>query len=386
MGFLKSEHEELKRVTREFTEKEVVPIADALDREEAEIPPALLRKMAEMGFFGLMVPKEYGGLGLDCLTVSVVTEELSRGWLSVGSVIARNILCGHILYKGGTEEQKRRWLPGMAAGTIQTASAGTEPEAGSDAANIQTKAQKSGSKYVVSGSKMFCTFANQAHILFTYARTGGESKHRGISLILIEKQPGEQFAPPGLTGSRIRTTGYHGMHTYQLFFDGLEVPAGNLLGNVEGQGFRQLMAGYEVARIQFAFRSIGLAQAAYEAALNYSRQRVQFGRPISNFQAVRFKLADMAADIEAARQLGYFAAEKVDRGERADLEAGMAKLFASEMAHRHCWNAVQIHGGYGYTKDYSVNRYWRDSGLLPIGEGTSEIQREVIARRILGER
>ncbi len=386
MGFLKSEHEELKRVTQEFTDKEVVPIADALDREEAEIPPALLQKMAEMGFFGLMVPKEYGGLGLDCLTVCVVTEELSRGWLSVGSVIARNILCGHILYKGGTEEQKRRWLPGMATGTIQTASAGTEPEAGSDAANIQTKAQKSGSKYVVNGSKMFCTFANQAHILFTYARTGGESKHRGISLILIEKQPGEQFAPPGLTGSRIRTTGYHGMHTYQLFFDGLEVPAGNLLGNVEGQGFRQLMAGYEVARIQFAFRSIGLAQAAYEAALNYSRQRVQFGRPISNFQAVRFKLADMAADIEAARQLGYFAAEKVDRGERADLEAGMAKLFASEMAHRHCWNAVQIHGGYGYTKDYSVNRYWRDSGLLPIGEGTSEIQREVIARRILGER
>jgi alkylation response protein AidB-like acyl-CoA dehydrogenase len=386
MGFLKSEHEELKRVTREFTEKEVVPIADALDREEAEIPPAVLRKMAEMGFFGLTVPKEYGGLGLDSLSVCVVTEELSRGWLSVGSVIARNVLCGHILYKGGTEEQKRRWLPGMAAGTIQTASAGTEPEAGSDAANIQTKAQKSGSKYIVNGSKMFCTFANQAHILFTYARTGGESKHRGISLILIEKQPGEQFAPPALTGSRIRTTGYHGMYTYQLFFDGLEVPVGNLLGNAEGQGFRQLMAGYELARIQFAFRSIGLAQAAYEAAINYSRQRVQFGRPIANFQAVRFKLADMATEIEAARQLGYFAAEKCDRGERADLEAGMAKLFASEIAHRHCWNALEIHGGYGYTKDYSVNRYWRDSGLLPIGEGTSEIQREVIARRILGER
>ncbi len=386
MGFLKREHEELKSVTREFTNREVVPIADALDREEAEIPVPLLRKMSDMGFFGMLTPKEYGGLGLDGLSLCVVTEELSRGWLSVGSVIARNVLCGHILLKGGTEEQKRRLLPGMAAGRIQTASAGTEPEAGSDAANIKTTARKEDGRYVVSGSKVFCTFANQAHTLFTYVRTGIESKHRGISLLLIDKQPGEQFAPPHLTATRIRTAGYHGMNTYQLFFDGLGVPRENLVGGVEGLGFKQLMAGYEVARIQFAFRCIGLVQAAYEAAINYSRQRVQFGRPISNFQAVRFKLADMAAEIEAARQLGYLAAEKFDAGERADLEAGMAKLFAAEVAHRHCWNALQIHGGYGYTREYSVNRFWRDSGLLPIGEGTSEIQREIIARRILGER
>ena len=386
MGFLKPEHEDLKRITREFTNKEVVPIADALDREEAEIPASLLQKMAEMGFFGMLVPKEYGGLGLDGLSLAVVTEELSRGWLSVGSVAARNVLCGHILFRGGTEEQKRRLLPRMALGDIQTASAGTEPEAGSDAANIKTTARKVDDRYVVNGSKMFCTFANQAHVLFAYVRTSSAAKQRGISLLLIEKPPGEQFAPPHLTGTRIRTVGYHGMHTYALFFDGCEVPERNLVGGVEGQGFKQLMLGYEIARIQFAFRCIGLAQAAYEAALAYSKQRVQFGQPIATFQAVRFKLADMAAEIEAARQLGYLAAEKFDRGERCDLEAGMAKLFAAEMAHRHCWNAVQIHGGYGYTREYSVNRYWRDSGLLPIGEGTSEIQREVIARRILQER
>ncbi len=386
MGFLRPEHEDLKRITREFTQKEIVPIADALDREEAEIPAPVLQKMAEMGFFGLLVPKDYGGLGLDALSLCVVTEELSRGWLSVGSVPARNILCGHILAKGGTEEQKRRFLPGMAMGEIQSASAGTEPEAGSDAANIKTVARKQDGKYVVKGSKVFCTFANQAHVLFTYVRTSATEKAGGISLLLVEKRPGEQFAPPALVGTRIRTAGYHGMHTYQLFFDGLEVPEKNLVGGVEGRGFKQLMHGYEVARIQFAFRCIGLAQAAYEAALAYSQQRVQFGKPIATFQAVRFKLADMAAEIEAARQLGYLAAEKCDRGERADLEAGMAKLFASEMAHRHCWNAVQIHGGYGYTREYSVNRYWRDSGLLPIGEGTSEIQREIIARRILRER
>jgi alkylation response protein AidB-like acyl-CoA dehydrogenase len=386
MGFLKPEHEDLKRITREFTNKEVVPIADALDREEAEIPASLLQKMAEMGFFGMLVPKEYGGLGLDGLSLAVVTEELSRGWLSVGSVAARNVLCGHILFRGGTEEQKRRLLPRMALGDIQTASAGTEPEAGSDAANIKTTARKVDDRYVVNGSKMFCTFANQAHVLFAYVRTSSAAKQRGISLLLIEKPPGEQFAPPHLTGTRIRTVGYHGMHTYALFFDGCEVPERNLVGGVEGQGFKQLMLGYEIARIQFAFRCIGLAQAAYEAALTYSKQRVQFGQPIATFQAVRFKLADMAAEIEAARQLGYLAAEKFDRGERCDLEAGMAKLFAAEMAHRHCWNAVQIHGGYGYTREYSVNRYWRDSGLLPIGEGTSEIQREVIARRILQER
>ncbi len=386
MDFLTPEIKELKEATRAFTNKEVVPIAQALHVEEAEIPPELVGKMADMGFFGVLAPTEYGGMNLGVLAVAVVTEELARGWLSVGSLPARNWICGHILAMAGTAEQKRKWLPGIASGEIQTASAGTEPEAGSDAGNIKTRARRDGDRYLISGTKMWCTNANRANVLFTYCRTSTETKHGGISLLLVEKEPGDQFVPPRLTGSRIRTVGYHGMNTFQLFFEEFPVPEDRLLGGIEGRGFKQLMAGYEMVRVQFTFRCIGLAQAAYEAALEYAQQRVQFGQPISKFQAIRMKLADMATEIEAARQLGYMAAVKVDRGERADLEAGMAKLFASEMAQRVCREAVQIHGGNGFAVDYPVNRFWRDSGLLTIGEGTSEVQREIIARRILGER
>jgi alkylation response protein AidB-like acyl-CoA dehydrogenase len=274
----------------------------------------------------------------------------------------------------------------MAAGEVQTASAGTEPEAGSDAANIQTRAVREDGYYVVTGTKAFCTFADAADLLFTYVRTDeAVPKHRGISLLLVEKPRGEAFLPPHLTGKRIRTLGYRGMNTYLLYFDGLRVPAGNLVGE-EGKGFYYLMQGYEAARIQFAFRATGLARAAYEAALRYAQERVQFGRPIAQFQAIRFKLADMATEIEAARQLAFYAAERFDRGERCDLEAGMAKLFATEVAVRAARESLQIHGGVGYTMDLPVQRYLRDAFLLPIGEGTNEIQREVIARRILGER
>ncbi len=383
---LSPEIEELKQVTRDFAEREVMPIAQKLDSNDAEISPALVKKMGEMGFFSVLASKEYGGLEYGAMGVAVVSEELCRASLSVGSLPARNWLCGRILEKAGTPAQKSKWLPRMLAGELQTASAGTEPEAGSDAGNIKTRAVKKGEAYVLNGSKMWCTFANRANILFTYCRTNAEAKHGGISLILVEKEPGDKFVPPHLTGNKIRTVGYHGMHTYQLFFDGLQVPQDNLLGGVEGFGFKQLMAGYEMVRVQFSFRCIGLAQAAYEAALEYAKQRVQFGQPISKFQAIRHKLADMAAHIEAARQLGYMAAAKVDRGERADLEAGMAKLVASEMAQNVCREAVQVFGGNGFALDQPVNRFWRDSALLTIGEGTSEIQREVIARRILGER
>jgi alkylation response protein AidB-like acyl-CoA dehydrogenase len=363
-----------------------MPIADELDQREAPIPDHILKKMGELGFFGLLVPEVYGGLGLGMVAVGLVTEELSRAWLSVGSVIARNILCGFILERAGSEEQKRRWLPSMAAGEVQTASAGTEPEAGSDAANIQTRAVREDGYYVVTGTKAFCTFADAADLLFTYVRTDeAVPKHRGISLLLVEKPRGEAFLPPHLTGKRIRTLGYRGMNTYLLYFDGLRVPAGNLVGE-EGKGFYYLMQGYEAARIQFAFRATGLARAAYEAALRYAQERVQFGRPIAQFQAIRFKLADMATEIEAARQLAFYAAERFDRGERCDLEAGMAKLFATEVAVRAARESLQIHGGVGYTMDLPVQRYLRDAFLLPIGEGTNEIQREVIARRILGER
>ncbi len=385
MVMLQDEHVRIQQLARRFAEQEVMPIADELDQRQERIPDHILKKMGELGFFGLLIPEAYGGLGLGMVTVGLVTEELSRAWLSVGSVIARNILCGFILERAGSEAQKRRWLPGMARGEIQTASAGTEPEAGSDAANIQTRAVREDGYYVVRGTKAFCTFADVADLLFTYVRTDDTvPKHRGISLLLVEKPRGE-FLPPQLTGRRIRTLGYHGMNTFMLYFDGLKVPAENLVGE-EGRGFYYLMQGYEAARIQFAFRATGLARAAYEAALKYARERVQFGRPIAEFQAIRFKLADMATELEAARQLAFYAAEKFDRGERCDLEAGMAKLFATEVALRVTREALQVHGGVGYTMDLPVQRYVRDAFLLPIGEGTNEIQREVIARRILGER
>ncbi len=376
----------IQEMARRFAEREVAPIADELDQREANIPDELLQRMGDLGFFGLLVPEEYDGLAAGMVTVGLVTEELSRAWLSVGSVIARNILCGFILERAGSEEQKRRWLPGMASGRIQSATAGTEPEAGSDAANVQTRAQREDGHYLVSGTKAFCTFADVADVLFVYVRTSDEvPKHRGISLLLVEKPRGSEFLPPHLRGSRIRTLGYRGMSTFLLYFDRLPVPAANLVGE-EGRGFYYLMQGYEVARIQFAFRATGVARAAYEAALRYAQERMQFGRPIAQFQAIRFKLADMATELEAARQLAFHAARRFDEGNRCDLEAGMAKLFATEVAVRAARECLQIHGGVGYTLDLPVQRYLRDALLLPIGEGTNEIQREVIARRILGER
>ncbi|GAA5079329.1 alkylation response protein AidB-like acyl-CoA dehydrogenase [Thermocatellispora tengchongensis] len=388
MTVLSPDHLALRKATREFAENEVAPIAARLDLQDETIPEDLLAKMADLGLFGVTLPAEYGGLGSDIVALGVVTEELTRVSLSVGSLIQRNIGCGHILNRFGTEEQKARYLEGIATGRLLTASAGTEPDAGSDAANIKTMAVRArgidgGEVYRVTGTKQWCTFADRADLIFTLCRTG-EDKHGGISSLIVEK-PAGGFDPPRLTGTRIPTAGYHGMYSYTLHFDELEVPAANLVGGEEGQGFRQLMGGYEIARIGFAFRCIGLARGAYEAALDYVRQRRQFDRPIAEFQAVRFRLADMRTQIDAARALAYNAAVKASQGVRADLEAGEAKLFASEMARKVAWEALYLHGGNGYAVDSPVNRYWRDSGLLPIGEGTSDIQREIIARRILAD-
>ena len=386
MDYFSPEIRELQDVTRKFTDREILPIVQPIYVEGGEIPDPIIDKMIDMGFFSLIASPDYGGLDLGAMAVAVVTEELSRGWFALGSLPARNWFCGMILERYGTTEQKDKWLAQIVSGELQTASAGTEPEAGSDAGNIKTTATRGNGSYQVSGTKLWCTHANRADILFTYCRTSSEAKHAGISLLLVEKQRGDQFISPLLKGNRVETIGYHGMNTYELAFDGLEVPEFNLLGGTEGKAFKQLMALYEVARIQFAFRCIGLAQAAYEAALAYAQTRVQFDQPISKFQAIRFKLADMATEIEAARQLGYAVAYHFDQGQQVNHEAGMAKLFASEMAGRVCREAVQIHGGNGFAVDYPVNRYWRDSGLLTIGEGTSEVQREIIARHALGER
>ncbi|MDQ0382490.1 acyl-CoA dehydrogenase family protein [Amycolatopsis thermophila] len=380
---VKIDYDELREATREFADREVVPIAAQLDLEDARIPVDLYEKMGKIGYFGIMAPEEYGGLGLDARALGVVTEELCRASLSVGSLIQRNVVTGSIIAHHGTEDQKSRYAPGLASGELQSASAGTEPNAGSDAANIQTTARRDGDHYVVKGTKQWCTNADVADVLFLYVRTSDTSKHSGLSLLLVDK-PRDGFLPPKLDGTHLATAGYRGMKSFQLYFDDLDVPADNLVGGEEGHAFAQLMAGYEIARTGFAFRCVGLAQAAYEAAVRHAEERVQFDKPLKEFQAVRFRLADMRTQIEAARALATQAAEKLDSGARADLEAGMAKLFAADMAHKVCWDALYIHGGNGYAIDTPVNRYWRDSGLLPIGEGTSDIQREIIARSIVG--
>jgi alkylation response protein AidB-like acyl-CoA dehydrogenase len=385
MPLVTPEHEFIRRSVREFVEAEVKPIANDLDRQNKEIPEKILKQMAELGYFGVIFPVEDGGMGLDYISMAIVTEELSRGWLSVGSVMTRNIITGTLISANGTPEQKKKFLPPIARGEIFTAAAFTEPDSGSDTASFKTRAVKDGDGYLIKGSKMWCTFANRAHMLTVMTRTDPDisKKHKGLSLILFEKEPGDDFMPPTLTGSPIPTIGYHGMRSYALQFDDAFAPKANLIGGVEGRGFYQLMASYEAARIQTAARGVGVAQAAFECAVKYAKDRKQFGQPIGDFQVIRHKLAHMAVEIEAARQLCYFAAAEKDTGKRCDYEAGLAKAFAAEMAERVTREAMQVHGGYGYSMEFEAQRFWRDARVLSIFEGTSEIQYEVIGRRIM---
>ncbi|MGA7870902.1 MAG: acyl-CoA dehydrogenase family protein [Candidatus Binatus sp.] len=385
MPLVTPEHEFIRRSVREFVEAEVKPIANDLDRNNKEIPERILKQMAELGYFGVIFPAEDGGMGLDYISMAIVTEELSRGWLSVGSVMTRNIITGTLISANGTPEQKKKFLPPIARGEILTAAAFTEPDSGSDTASFKTRAVKEGDGYLIKGSKMWCTFANRAHMLTVMTRTDPDisKRHKGLSLILFEKEPGDDFMPPTLTGSPIPTIGYHGMRSYALQFDDAFAPKANLIGGVEGRGFYQLMASYEAARIQTAARGVGVAQAAFECAVKYAKDRKQFGQPIGDFQVIRHKLAHMAVEIEAARQLCYFAAAEKDTGKRCDYEAGLAKAFAAEMAERVTREAMQVHGGYGYSMEFEAQRFWRDARVLSIFEGTSEIQYEVIGRRIM---
>lgn len=383
---LREEHLQIRESVREFVEREIKPIADELDNAEKEIPLPIIGKMAELGYFGLIFPAEYGGMGLDSLSMAIVTEELSRGWLSVGSVMTRMIITGTLIMANGTEEQKKKFLPKIASGECLTAAAFTEPDVGSDTASMKLRAVLEGDQYRLYGEKTWCTFANRAHVLTVLARTNSEVKppHKGLSILLVEKEPGDGFHPPELSGGAIPTIGYKGMKSYSLGFDGFPCAKENLLGGVEGKGFYQLMATYEYARIQTAARAVGTAQASYEAALKYAQERIQFGHPISDFQVIRHKLAHAATEIEAARQLTYYACEKKDSGARSDLEAGMAKVFAAEMAERVTSEMMQIFGGYGYSREYPAQRFWRDARVFRIFEGTSEIQYEVIGKRLLG--
>lgn len=381
MSYMTEERLLIQRTAREFALREVLPVANELDKVKGQIPMGLREQMGALGYFGILIPEEYGGLGLGVFEYVLVTEELARAWMSVASIIAR----GNGLGGGFSEEQRRRYLPRMARGEFLGAFAMSEPEAGSDVANISCRARRDGDTYVITGSKMWCTFADGADYIVLVARTSDppdpRRRHLGLSMFFIEKERGT--LPPGVNGTPLNTIGYHGWTTWELRFEDFRVPATALLGE-EGRGFYQAMQFLETARAHTAARAVGLARGGLEDAIAYAKRRVQFNRPIAEFQAIRFKLAEMAAAIEAARQLTYFVADAIDQGQRCDKEAAMAKWFASEMAERVTSEALQIHGGYGYTTDLPVERYWRDARLTRIFEGTSEIQLRVISDRLLG--
>ncbi|MFC4248054.1 acyl-CoA dehydrogenase family protein [Natribaculum luteum] len=378
-GILSDEHRLFRDETRKFVENEVLPEARERDVEQEPMSDDLIRQMAEMGFFGILIDEEYDGLGLDLKTYAVIAEELSRGWLSVGSIIAR----GQSL-AGATEAQKEHYLPKMARGEMLKSIAISEAEAGSDVSNMRTRAEKDGDEYVLNGQKMWCTFAKGSDFILTYAVTDpdAEPAYKGISGFIVEK-PAGTFDREGLSGQPVNKIGYHGWKTWMVNFDDVRVSEDKLVGGEEGQGFYQIMEFFEEGRVHTAARAVGLARAALEDSLEYAQDREQFDQPISDFQAIRFKLADMATKIEAARALTLLVAEAVDRGDRADAQAAMAKLFATEIAEEVTSEGIQIHGGYGYTTEFDVERHWRDARLTKIFEGTNEIQKRIIADRLL---
>jgi alkylation response protein AidB-like acyl-CoA dehydrogenase len=364
---------------RRFVEREVMPVASRYEHAD-EYPYDLVERMKELGLFGATIPVAYGGLGLDYSTYSMIVEELCRGWMSLSGVLNTHLMFAYVLNEHGTPVQKERWLPAMARGEHRAALCLTEPHAGSDAQRIRTTAVRDGDSYVVNGSKMFITNARTATIYSLVTKTDphADPPYRGISLFAAEKDG------PGVTiGRDIDKMGYKGIETCEVTFEDFRVPAANLVGGVEGRGFQHVMSGLEVGRINIASRAVGVAQAAFEDAIRYAQQRTTFGKPICEHQAIQLKLADMATRIEAARLLTRRAAAMKDRGERCDLEAGMAKLFASETCQEVSLEAMRVLGGYGYTKEFRVERYYRDAPLMIIGEGTNEIQRLVIARNLL---
>ena len=366
-------------LVRDFVRREVEPVAARLDRED-EVPFDLIDKMKELGLFGITVPEEYGGMALDYTTFAKIFEEISKGFMSLSGAIGTHHILTYVLTHYGTEEQKQRLLPDLAAGRKRGGLALTEPGVGSDVANLQTTATRDGEEYVLNGTKMFITNGRYGDTYCLLARTdkSAEPKHRGISCFVVEK------GGPGFhVGRDLDKLGYRGLDTSELIFDNYRIPADNLVGGQEGQGFGQVMSGLETGRINVAARAVGVAQAAFQAAIHYAQQRETFGVPISQHQAIQLKLADMATKIQAARLLTYDAAAKKDRGERVDLESGMAKLFASEACLEVAMEAMRIHGGYGYIKDSPVERYYRDAPLMIIGEGTNEVMRLLIARQLL---
>ena len=370
---------QIVNLVKDFVRREVEPVAAQLDRDDT-VPLDLIDKMKELGLFGITVPEEYGGMGLDYTTFALIFEEMSKSFMSITGAIGTHHIMTYVLTHYGTEEQKRHFLPDLASGRKRGGLALTEPGGGTDVANLQVTADKDGEEYVINGSKMFITNGRYGDTFCLLARTDRNAvpNHRGISAFIVEKG-GDGFK----VGRDLEKLGYRGLDTCELIFEDYRIPAENLVGMEESKGFGQVMSGLETGRINVAARAVGVAQAAFEAAIRYSQQRETFGVPISQHQAIQLKLADMATKIQAARLLTYDAAAKKDSGERVDLETGMAKLFASEICGEVTMDAMRIHGGYGYIKESPVERYYRDAPLMIIGEGTNEILRLVIARQLL---
>jgi (2S)-methylsuccinyl-CoA dehydrogenase len=379
--------EAIREHMRKFADEQVVPHAQEWHLHNAYIPLDVIAQMAGLGVFGLTIPEDFGGVGLGKESMCVVSEELSRGYIGVGSLGTRSEIAAELILGSGTPEQKRKWLPKIASGEVLPTAVFTEPNTGSDLAALKTRAVREGDCYRVYGNKTWITHPVRADLMTLLVRTNPtETGYRGLSMLLAEKprgNDGDPFPVAGMSGTEIEVLGYRGMKEYEIAFDGFAVKAENLLGGVEGLGFKQLMATFEAARIQTAARAIGVAQAAMEQALLYARSRVQFGKPIADFPRVADKLVMMAVEIMIARQLTYHAARRKDSGRRCDLEAGMAKLLAARVAWAAADNAVQVHGGNGFAVEFPVSRLLCDARILNIFEGAAEIQAQVIARRLL---
>jgi butyryl-CoA dehydrogenase len=375
----------LLEVVRRFVRDEVVPVAARHDAEDS-YPADLVEQMAGLGLFGITVDTRYGGLGLDLPTYAAIVEELAWGWMSVTGFLNTHFMACYLISTFGTDEQRARLLPKLASGEIRAAYSLSEPDAGSDVAAIRTTAVRDGDDYVVNGSKMWLTNGRMAGLSATLVRTGGAddgSGHGDFSVLLVEKEPGADRDGGITVGPNIHKLGYRGIETVELTYVDHRVPADALLGGVEGKGFAQMMQTVELGRVNIAARAVGVARRAFDESIRYAQERETFGRPIAAHQAIGFKLAEMGTKLAAARHMYVDAAEKKGRGERADLEASMAKLYCSEVCWELCQEALRIHGGNGYAAEYPIERLYRDAPLMIVGEGTSEIQKLVIARRLL---
>jgi alkylation response protein AidB-like acyl-CoA dehydrogenase len=368
----------LRDLIRDFARRSIHPVAREWEHD-GRYPAEIVDEMKGMGLFGMLVPEEYGGTGLDAVSYSIVFEEISRAWMGVAGFLGSHSMATRILAQHGTEEQRRRWLPDLATGKRRSGLALTEPNAGSDLQGILTVARRDGDRYLVNGTKTWITNARYADPLPVLVKTNpsAQPRHRGISILMIEA------GAPGFTVSKdIEKLGYKGPESSEVVLQDCEVPVENLLGGVEGLGLKQALSALEFGRCNIAGRAVGVAQASLDLALAYAKERHAFGKPIAEFQAIQLKLADMATEVQAARLLTWWAASCLDAGRRADLETGMAKLYASEVCLKTSLECMRIHGGYGYSKEYEVERLYRDAPLMAIGEGTNEILRTVIARQL----